>query len=186
MTISDEVEPAQIRVLRPRERIISHAIIAALALFIPLFLVLYWLSIPRQTWPFVLEIQCGFTALGVIFGLGVSKMALRVTPDRLSVRSLLGRETHVATADIGSVVLVELYQSGTADCLPHLYLLDAAGDVLVHLSGQIWSRSTIESAIDQLGVAVLRPPDPLTVAELGQLRPQLVRRLARHAARLND
>lgn len=185
MTISNGEEPAQICVLRPRERIVSHAIIAALALFIPLFLVLYWLSIPRQTWPFVLEIQCGFTALGVIFALGVSKMVLSVTPDRLSVRSLLGRETHVATADIDSLVLVELYQSGTVDCLPHLYLLDSAGDVLVHLRGQVWSRSTLESVIDEIDVAVLRPPAPLTVAELGQLRPQLVRGLARQAARLN-
>ena len=177
-------EPVRIRVLRPQGRIVSHTIIAALALFIPLFLVLYWLSIPRQTWPFVLEIQCGFTALGVIFALGVSKITLSVTPDRLSIRSLLGRERHVAIADIDSLVLVELYQSGTVDCLPHLYLLDASGDVLVRLSGHVWSRQSLETVIDELGLTVLRPPDPFTAAELGRLRPQFVGRLTRHTAKL--
>ncbi|WP_146071786.1 MULTISPECIES: hypothetical protein [unclassified Cryobacterium] len=178
------LEPVRIRVLRPQERILSHAMIAALALFIPLFLVFYWLSIPRQTWPFVLEIQCGVTALGVIFALGVSKMTLRVAPDRLSVRSLLGRKTRVATADIDSLVLVELYQSESIDCLPYLYLLDSGGDVLVRLNGHVWSRQSLETVIDELGVTVLRPPDPFTAAELGRLRPQLVGRLTRHTAKL--
>ena len=184
MMICNGRDPERIRVLRPRERIVSRAIIAALALFLPLFLVLYWLSIPRQTWPFVLEIQCGLTALSVIFALGVGKMALSVTPDQLSVRRLLGRETHVAIADIDSLVLVELYQSGTVDCLPHLYLLDTAGDVLVRLSGHVWSRQSLETVIDELGLTVLRPPDPFTAAELGRVRPQLVGRFTRHTAKL--
>ena len=178
-------DPVPSRVFRPRQRIVPRAIIAALALFVPLLLVLYWLSIPRQTWPFVLEIQCGFTALGVIFALGVSKISLTITAEGLSIRRLLGRQTHVAAADIGGLLLVELYQSGTIDCLPHLYVLDEAGEVLVRLNGHVWSRHTLESVIDEISVAVLRPPDPFTVAELGRLRPRLVGRLARQAARLN-
>lgn len=162
----------------------SRAFIAALALFIPLFLVLYWLSIPRATWPFVLEVQCGLTALGVIFALGVRKMTLSVTPDRVSVRSPLGRERHVSIANVDSLVLVELYQSGTADHLPNLYLLDTAGAVLVRLNGYVWSRQTLETLIDELGVAVLRPPDPYTTAELGRLRPQLAGPLTRRTAKL--
>jgi hypothetical protein len=182
--VDEGLEPVRIRVLRPRERIVSRAIIAALALFIPLFLVLYWLSVPRETWPFVLEVQCGLTALGVIFALGVTKMSLRVTPEHLSVRRLLGRETQIALADIDSLVLVELYKSGTVDCLPNLYLLDSAGDVLVRLNGHVWSRQTLETVIDELGITVLRPPDPFTAAELGRLRPQLVSCLTRHTAKL--
>ena len=186
MTERQGFDPVPGPVFRPRRRIVYRAIIAALALLVPLFLVVFWLSIPSRNWPFVLEIQCGLTALGVIFALGASKMFLRVTPDGLTVFRLLGRQTHVAKADIGSLALVELYQSGTVDCLPHLYLLDSAGEVLVRLSGHVWSRSTLEGVIDELGLAVLRPTEPFTMAELGRLQPQMVGLVARHTARLND
>jgi hypothetical protein len=182
----DGLEPARCRVLRPKERLILQAIIAVLALFVPLFFVVYWLSIPGQTWTFVLEVQCALTALGMIGAFGVSKMTVRVDTDGLTIQGLLGRVTNVAVADIGSLLLVELYQSGSVDSLPHLYVLDAAGHVLVHLRGQVWARSTIESIIDELDIAALRVPDPLTLVELGLFRPQLVRPWVRYAAQLSD
>ncbi|WP_146069467.1 hypothetical protein [Cryobacterium sp. Y11] len=177
-------ERLQKRVLRPRERIVPHAIIGALALFIPLFAVLYWLSIPRQTWPFVLEAQSGLTTVGAIFVVGVNKMTLKVNTDGLSIRGLLGHRTRLATSTIGSLLLVDLYQSSTVEYLPHLYVLDSDDDVLLHLSGHLWSRSALESVIDGLGIAALRLPDPLTAVELDQLRPQLRHRLVRRAAQL--
>ncbi|TFD61556.1 hypothetical protein E3T39_05790 [Cryobacterium suzukii] len=177
-------EPAVRHVLRPRRKLVARSIIAALSLLGPVLIVLYWLTIPRDTWIFVAAVQLGLTILGVMAGLGARKVCVTVTAGRLESRNLLGRVTTFGTAEIASVVLVDLYQSGLVDTLPHLYLLDSAGDVLLRLRGQVWPRSGLENIIDTLGVAVVRPPDPLTVAELGRLRPRLVHRWTRHAARL--
>ncbi|MCY7405567.1 MAG: hypothetical protein LH475_13255 [Cryobacterium sp.] len=166
--------------MRPRRQLVARAIIAALSLLVPLLIVLYWLTIPQGTWMFVAAIQLGLTILGVVGVYRARKMWVTITADSLQSRSLLGTVTTWDTADIASVVLVDLYQSGTVDTLTHLYLLDSAGDVLLRLRGQIWPRSGMENMIDTLGVAVVRPPDPLTLAELGRLRPQLVHRCTRH------
>ncbi|SDN40321.1 hypothetical protein SAMN05216368_105155 [Cryobacterium flavum] len=177
-------EPDGMQILRPRRKLVARSIIAALSFIVPLLIVLYWLAIPRDTWMFVAAVQLGLTVLGAVAVFGARNMCVTVTGARLESRDLLGRLTTIGTADIATVVLVDLYQNGTVDTLPHLYLLDAAGDVLLRLRGQFWPRSGFENMIDTLGVTVVRPPDPLTAAELGRLRPQLVHRCTRHAARL--
>lgn len=180
--VREGLEPAATHVLRPRQQLAARGLIAALALLVPLLIVLYWLTIPRDTWMFVAAVQLGLTVLAVVALFGVRRMRVAVTASRLESRNLLGRVTAIDTSEIASVVLVDLYQSGTLDTLPHLYLLDSAGAVLLRLRGQVWPRSGLEELIDTLGVAVVRPPDPLTLADLGRLRPQLVRRCARRAA----
>ncbi|TFD66449.1 hypothetical protein [Cryobacterium ruanii] len=169
--------------LRPRRRLVARTVIATLALLVPLSLVMYWLTIPSDTWIFVTVVQFGLVILGAAGVFGARTMCVTVTTERVESRNLLGRVTTLATADITSVVLVNLYQSGTLDTLPHLYLLDSAGEVLLRLRGQVWPRSGLEEMVDTLGVAVVRPPDPLTEADLGRLQPQLVHRCARHATR---
>lgn len=181
--VCEGLEPAVTLVLRPRRKLAARALIAALALLAPLLIVLYWLTIPRDTWMFVAAVQLGLTVLAVVAVFGVRRMCVTVTAAQVESRNLLGRVTAIDTSEISGVVLVNLYQSGTLDTLPHLYLLNAAGAVLLRLRGQVWPRSVLEALIDTLGVAVVRPPDPLTVAELGRLRPQLVLRCARRAAR---
>ncbi|TFB88435.1 hypothetical protein [Cryobacterium luteum] len=181
--VREGLEPADLHVLRPRKQLVARALIAALSLLLPLLLVLYWLTIPRNTWMFVATVQLGLTILAVVAVCGVRRMTVTVTAARVESRNLLGRVTAFDTSAIASVVLVNLYQSGTLDTLTHLYLLDSAGEVLLRLRGQVWPRSGLEELVDTLGVAVLRPPDPLTMADLGRLRPQLVRRRARRAAR---
>ncbi|WP_105033736.1 hypothetical protein [Cryobacterium aureum] len=182
--VREGTEPGGMQILRPRRKLVARSIVAALSFMLPLLIVLYWLAIPRDTWMFVAAVQLGLTVLGVVAVCGARKMCVTVTGTRLESRNLLGRLTTIDTADIASVLLVDVYQNGVVDTLPHLYLLDSAGDVLLRLRGQFWPQSGLENVIDTLGVAVVRPPDPLTLAELGRLRPQLVHRWTRRTARL--
>lgn len=177
-------DPGAIEVLRPRRQLVARSIVAALALLVPLFIVLLWLSLPSNTWPWVVEITGGFATLGLIGAISGNKMRVYVNAGGLEIRRLLGRVTTIDAADIAGAVLVDLYQTGTLDALPHLYLLDSAGDVLLHLRGQVWPRSGLESLVYTLGVPIERPPDPLTVSELARLRPQLVHDCRRRAASL--
>ena len=177
------ITPVGPEIFRPRRILVARSIIAALSLSVPLLVVLYWLTIPRGTWIIVAGVQGGLTVLAVVAVFAIRRIRVTVTPHSLESRNLLGRVTTLGTTDIASAVLVDLYQSGSVETLPHLYLLDADGDVLLRFRGQLWPRSGLEKLIDTLGVAVVRLADPLTVAELGRIRPQLVHRRTRQAAR---
>ena len=180
--VREGFEPEVKHVLRPRQQLAARGIIAALSLLAPLLSVLYWLTIPQGTWMFVAAAQIVLTVFVVVAVIGLRRMHVTVSPAQVESRNLLGQVTTIDTSAITSVVLVNLYQSGTVDTLPHLYLLNSAGEVVLRLRGQVWPRSGLEELIDTLGVAVVRPPDPLTLADLGRLRPQLVNRWARRAA----
>ncbi|MDJ0350086.1 hypothetical protein [Cryobacterium sp. PH29-G1] len=182
--VHEGTEPGELPVLRTRRQLVARSVVATLSLTVPVLIVLYWLAIPRGTWPYVAAVQLGLTILAVVGILGAKRMRVTVTPHGLECRKLLGRVLRISAADINSVVLVELYQSGTVETLPHLYLLDSAGGVLLRLRGQIWPRSGLENLIDSLDVSVVRPLDPLTMGELARLRPLLVPRCARRVARL--
>jgi hypothetical protein len=181
--VREGIKPGGPEVFRPRRRLVARSIIAALSLVVPLLIVLYWLTIPSNAWIIVAGVQVVLTVLGLVAVFAVRKIRVTVTPHSLESRNLLGRVTTLSTTDIASGVLVNLYQSGSVETLPHLYLLDADGDVLLRFWGQIWPRSVLENLIDTLGVAVVRLTDPLTEAELGRIRPQLVRRRTRQTAR---
>ena len=172
-------EPTGMQVLRPRRRLITRAVIAGLALLLPLSIVLYWLAIPRDTWLFVLLAQCGVLTLGVLGAHGAHRLHVKVDADGLQIRRLLGRVTHFPLPEIDSLLLIELYQSNTLEVLPQLYLLDSSGKTLLHLRGEFWPGSAMERIVDALDVPVERLPDPISIAELKQLRPRLVRSYAR-------
>lgn len=177
--VREGIELRELQILRPRRHLVSRGIVAALALLAPLLLVLYWLTVPSGTWIYIAGVQLGLTIFSVVGVLGARRMCVTATAACLESRDVLGRVSRISRSDIASVVLVDLYQSGTVDTLPHLYLLDSTGEVLLRLRGQIWPRSGLERMVDTLGVAVVRPPEPLTVAELGRLRPQLMHPCAR-------
>jgi hypothetical protein len=163
---------------------LARSVLAAVALLLPLFSVWIWLSLSSDTWPYVLSIICGISALALLGALGGHRMRVFVSADGLKTRGLLGRVIRITPAEIARIVLVDIYQTGTLDALPHLYLLNSAGDVLLHLRGQFWPLSGMETLIDTLGIAAERPPEPLTATELARLRPHLVHHCLRRAARL--
>ena len=167
--VPEGLEPEEAHVLRPRRRLIARAVIAALALLVPLAIVVFWLAIPRDTWPFVLLVMCGIIGFGVLCANGARRMRVTVGAHGLKIHRLLGPVSRYSAAEINSLVLVDLYQSGTLDTLPHLYLLDASGEVLLRLRGQVWPRSAMERIIDALDVPLERIPDPLTYAEFRRL-----------------
>jgi hypothetical protein len=163
---------------------VARSTLAAVALLLPLSSVLFWLSLSSGIWPYVLSIIFGISALGLLGAMGGRRMRVSVTADGLEVRRLLGRVTRIGSAEIARIVLVDLYQTGTLEALPHLYVLSSADNVLLHLRGQFWPRSGMETLIDTLGLAVERPPEPLTATDLARLRPELVHHVLRRAARL--
>jgi len=164
------------QVMRPRRNLVLRAAIAATALLVPLLLLLYWLAIPRSNWMFVVDIQLGLMVLGVVGVIGARRMRVTITSTQVEHRNLLGQVCRIDRSDIATVVLADLYQGDTVETLPHVYLLDSTGAVLLRLRGQIWPRRGLERVVDSLEATVARPPDPITLAELARLQPGLLHR----------
>lgn len=160
--------------LRPHRDLLKQSTLALLAFFAPTFAVLYWLTIPSGQWMPVLLSQLGVT-LVCGFGLVASYRAfVRVDGAGISERGFFGRHTTFPSASIGSVVLLELYLSGALDTLPQLFVTGHDGRLLLRMRGQFWSRDAMNTVADELGVPIVRVPEPLTLADLNRLRPELL------------
>lgn len=186
--VAGGVKAGRVLVVRANRQVVLRAVIATLALVVPLVILLYWLALPVGNWPLVLAIHFTVSILITVGLVSLRRMWVRVSANGVQLRRLLGRVTHVPASEIASVLLVEIYLVGALDALPHLFLLDSSGEVSLHLHGQIWPHDSMEHILAELSVPVSRIPDPLTMVDLLELRPQLAHDCAlrgtRRAARL--
>jgi hypothetical protein len=163
-----------VHALRPHGHLLKQAGFAFLALVTPLSAALYWLTIPNGPWLAVLIAQGVAT---VAFGWGlIAWLRTEIWVDRKAVseRGFFGRSTTVPISEMTRVVMLELYESGTLDTHPQLFLVDTNGCVLVRMRGQLWSRAAMETVADTLGKPIERVPEPITLRELKITRPELL------------
>lgn len=162
------------QVLRPHGHLLRQTTLSIVAFFAPVFAVLYWLTIPLGEWIQVLVAML-LVILGASVGvLGFLRTCVWVDDTGVSERGFFGRITNFAVEQVGSVVLLELYQSGAIDTHPQLFVTGVDGQLLVRMRGQFYSRGAMETVADELGVPVVRVPDPMTLDELNRLRPELL------------
>lgn len=172
--IGQETGVTRETVLRPHRHLFARGVVAILALTTPVFAVLYWLAIPTGGWPLVLiahllvvaaTVLCVYSFLSVTVTLGI---------DGVRERGFFGRVVHVRPADVGSIVLVQLYESSTLDTLPQLFIVGTDGRLLIRMRGQFWSLEDMERVAEELDVPVTRPQDSMTLAQLRRTSPELL------------
>jgi hypothetical protein len=162
------------QVLRPHGHLLRQTTLSILAFFAPVFAVLYWLTIPLGEWiPVAIAQVVVMLAAGIgIFGF--LRTCIWVDDTGISERGFLGQFTSFSSEQVASVVVLELYQSGAIDTHPQLFVTGPDGELLVRMRGQFYSRGAMETVADELGVPVIRVPDPMTLTELNRLRPELL------------
>ncbi|HSP52537.1 MAG TPA: hypothetical protein VLO00_06555 [Cryobacterium sp.] len=148
--------------------------LSVLALVAPISAVLFWLSIPNGTWRPVAIGQVVLLSICAIAYLAYSRTIIRVDSEGISERGFLGRVTNSSADEIGNVVLLDLYQSGALDTQPQLFVTGTDGRLLVRMRGQYYSRGAMETVVEQLGVPVVRVPEPMTLQDLNRVRPELL------------
>ena len=145
-----------------------------LALFSPIFAVLYWLTVPEGTWLPVAVAQLGVT---VVFGLGVvgfHRTGIWVDHSGITERGFFGRVDSYPAAEVGSILLLELYLGDALDTNAHLFVVGVDGRRLVRMRGQYYSHAAMDTVIEQLGAPVVRVSEPMTLRELNRARPELL------------
>ncbi|TFB47306.1 hypothetical protein [Cryobacterium tagatosivorans] len=145
-----------------------------LALFSPIFAVLYWLTVPEGTWLPVAVAQLGVT---VVFGLGVvgfHRTGIWVDHSGITERGFFGRVDSYPAAEVGSILLLELYLGDALDTNAHLFVVGVDGRRLVRMRGQYYSHASMDTVIEQLGAPVVHVSEPMTLRELNRARPELL------------
>lgn len=160
--------------LRPHGHLFRQWTIAFLALFVPLFVVLYWLAIPIGSWLAVLVAQAVVTALFLIALVAFFRTAIWVSHSQIIERGFFGRMATTPVGEIDRIVVLELYLSNALDTNPQLFILCKNGTVLLRMRGQFWSRAAMDTVARELGAPVVPFPEPMTLRELAMERPEML------------
>lgn len=171
--------------VRPHPYPFQQWTIAILLLMAPIFAVLYWLTVPTGSW---LPVAVAQAALTVFFGLAVISYyltAIWVDHAGLTTRDIFGRRRTYPVDGIGGVVRLDLFRSGSLDVHPQLFLVDRDGRLLTRMHGICWANEAMDTVANALGVPVTQGPDPLTLREVSQSRPELLHWFERRFAALS-
>ena len=161
-------------VLRPFRHLFTRGVVAILALTTPVFAVLYWLSIPTGGWPLVLIAHVLVVGAAVLSVFSFLSVTISVGADGVRERGFFGRVVQVRHAEVGSVILVQLYESSTLDTLPQLFVTGLDGRLLIRMRGQFWSLESMERVAEELDIPVTRPAESMTLAQLRRTSPELL------------
>jgi hypothetical protein len=168
------IAPVTHEVLRPHRHLFSRGALAVFALTTPVFAVIYWLTIPAGRWPIVIVVH-GVVLVATLFAL-IAYFDTLITVGGHSVieRDFFGRVHTIDTADVGSILLLELYESNALDTIPQLFVCDSQGRRMLRMRGQFWSRESMERVVEVLDRPVTTPPEAMTLADLRRSSPELL------------
>ncbi|PJJ55639.1 hypothetical protein [Compostimonas suwonensis] len=162
------------RVLRPLGHLFRQGVIAALALLVPLFAVLFWLTIPSGRWVPVLVVLVVVIIVGLFAAISYFTSTFSIDENGVTERGFFGRKVHVSKSEVASIVEADVYHGNTLDTLPHLFICDDEGRALLRMRGQFWSRENMDTLREEFDVPVHFIGEPLTVGELSRTHPNLV------------
>lgn len=170
--LSEQVITTGTRVLHPHRQLLVNGVIATLALTTPVFAVAYWLTIPKDTWPWVVTLHVLTAVVVLLLILRFRRTSVTVSPRGVRERGFLGQVNEISNDEIGTICLIELYRDNTLDTQPNLFVLDREGEVRVRLRGQYWPRSTMEDVAEVLDRPIVNVSDSITLSEMRSSRPE--------------
>jgi hypothetical protein len=152
--------------LRPLPQLGGLTRIVTAALILPVFVAVFWFSIPRGTWPRTLVALIVVSLVYLVASRLLARASIRVTADCVTENGLLGGRTRVPAKRIVSLVILETYRGNSLDTDLQLFAFDPAGDRLIRMRGPYWSRESIEIMAAAFDVPTRRIEGPITVLEL--------------------
>ncbi len=160
--------------LRPIPTIFSQGIIAVVAFMTPVFVVLYFLTIPNGPWRAVLVTQ--IIATVAVVGASASYFRLAIWVDRTSITEVgfFGRTRRVEASEIGSVFVADVFEASGTKTLPQLFVRDRTGKQVIRMRGQFWSRESMDRVLAVLEVPKLARDDSVSTRELRDEYPGLL------------
>lgn len=135
---------------------------------------LLWVTVELGWWPAVVGAAAVVGALIAAAWASYRRTAIWVSPHGLVERGFFGATRRARTAQVGSVIRLDLYRSNSLDTSPQLFVVDHDGRLLLRMRGDYWEDADLDAVAPSLGVAETRRPTPVTLAELRASEPQLL------------
>jgi hypothetical protein len=167
-------------VLKPHGHLLRQGLVACVVFLIPVFVVLYFVTVPTGAWPVVVAGQLVATLIVLATAITFLRTAIWVNADGISERGFFGRMKRLSRANIGSIMIVETFDGGSDETIPQLFVRNHEGELEIRMRGQYWSRENMELVMETLGVPTEQLPDRLTAAELRDDFPGLLYWFERH------
>jgi hypothetical protein len=99
---------------------------------------------------------------------------ITVCGDGVRERGFFGRTRLVRPSDVGTILVVQLYDGSTLDTLPQLFVTDHTGRMLIRMRGQFWSTEAMDRVAEELDVPVTRPEEFMTLTQLRRTSPRML------------
>lgn len=168
------------RVLRPHGHLLRQGLLAWIAFTAPVFVVLYFLTIPHGPWLAVL-VTHALAAIALVLAIvAYARTAIWVDQDGITERGFFGFRRRVPVADIGSIVFAETFGATPPQTLPQLFVCDRQGRQLVRMRGQFWSRENMDVVVETLDVPYDSVAAMVSTRELRDRYPGLLFWFERH------
>jgi hypothetical protein len=162
------------RRLRPHNWLFRQGLAATLAFLVPVFAVLYFLTIPDGAWIVVLATQVATVVLLAVAAILLYRTGIWVDQNGITERGFFGTMISVPVEAIGSIVVVHTYHGGSADTIPQLFVCDHDGNQLIRLRGQFWSVENMDIIRNGLDVPVVELSESVSPRELLEKYPGLL------------
>jgi hypothetical protein len=161
-------------VLRPFRKLLGYGVAARLSLTIPLAAVALWLTIPTGTWWIVIVGEASAVVLSCALTLAFLRTGIELGDAWVIERGLLGWERTTRASQIDTVWRVEVYQPGSHETLPNLFVVAADGRLLLRMRGQYWAEADMQRVTAVLGAKVRHEATPMSLRELAATAPRLL------------
>ncbi|QYH34503.1 hypothetical protein [Salinibacterium sp. M195] len=170
------------RLGQPRS-LFRRGLIAALTFTVPVFGVLYALTIPDGPWLAVAITQAAAVVAAIAASVSYFRSAIWIGPDSPTVTErgfFFGRLTHFDKADAVSILLADVYTSDGSETRPQMVILGADKKRLLRMRGQYWSPSDFDIVAAEFDVPVFSIPGAVSTSELREDYPHALYTLERH------
>lgn len=150
--------------VRPRESLVRAGLVALVIGGIPLFGVLYWLSLAQGSWRRVLAVNIVAAAIAAFAWMRHHRAYTEVTASHFIKQAYFRRRT-VPRERIAATLIAHTWRPGSSEAIPQLLILDSAGQCLVRLRGTVWSLESMQTLATALAVPSFVEPETMTLRE---------------------
>ncbi|WP_309615236.1 hypothetical protein [Salinibacterium sp.] len=159
--------------LRPHSHLFGRGLTACLVFMTPVFLVLYFLTVPVGPWRAVLVAQIVATLIIGFASFRLLAAAIWVDPTGIAERGFFRSKKYIPLSAIGSIVMADRFEPSRPAGVPQLYVCDHDGKQLIRMRGQFWSRASMEIVAATLDVPFVPVEDALSTREINEEFPGL-------------
>ena len=152
--------------IRPPKRLYWRLLAATLAFVVPVFAVLYPMTIPDGPWPVVTALLAIIVLTLVAATILFARTGLWVSEAGVAERGFFGTLSYVRREEIAHAMLAHTLHGGGTHTVPQLFLVDDGLHQLIRLRGQFWGRDEMLEVCGILRISITELTPAVSAREL--------------------